>query len=124
MTLLKIDAIVNAANRSLLGGGGIDGAIHNAAGHKLYEECATLGGCETGCSKITRGYKLKCKNVIHTVGPTNRDPRLLRSCYISSLNLAIQHNLRSICFCCISTGIYGYPNNEAAEVAISAVRNW
>lgn len=130
ITILEIDAIVNAANSSLLGGGGVDGCIHRAAGHLLYEECHSLNGCDTGKAKITCGYDLPAKYVIHTVGPiargnvgqSQRDD--LESCYYSSLKLMKDNNLRSVAFPCISTGIYGFPNEPAAEIALKTVQEW
>ncbi|KIH93177.1 hypothetical protein SPBR_03010 [Sporothrix brasiliensis 5110] len=128
LTKMKADAIVNAANRSLMGGGGVDGAIHRAAGFELYEACAPLGGCDTGDAKITPGFHLPARHVIHTVGPVydDGDPqdsdRLLASCYQSSLRLAVASQVRTIAFCAISTGIYGFPSQQAAALAVSTVR--
>ncbi|CAG2115733.1 unnamed protein product, partial [Medioppia subpectinata] len=146
ITALEIDAIVNAANQQLKGGGGglalplllliscqhynhicisVDGAIHSAAGRQLLQsECQTLGGCPTGSSKMTGGYQLPAKYVIHTVGPVGAKPPLLQSCYRSALDLMSSSALKSIAFPCISTGVYGYPNEDAAHIALSTVRKW
>lgn len=126
ITLLKVDAIVNAANRSLLGGGGVDGAIHRAAGKELVAECRTLGGCPVGEARITQGYRLPARYVIHTVGPiyrgTPQDAVLLSRCYQSSLKLAVSHHLKSIAFPAISCGAYGYPIAEACKIAVDICR--
>ncbi|KAJ5347353.1 uncharacterized protein N7506_000606 [Penicillium brevicompactum] len=134
ITKLRVDCIVNAANKSLLGGGGVDGAIHRAAGPKLVEECRGLGRCDTGDARITRGYDLPCIKVIHTVGPiydiemSDEDPlrpeRLLRSCYRRSLKLAVENDMKSIAFAAISTGVYGFPSDEAAEAVLDETRKF
>jgi O-acetyl-ADP-ribose deacetylase (regulator of RNase III) len=129
ITLIAVDAIVNAANRSLLGGGGVDGAIHRVAGPGLVAECATLGGCETGQAKITKGYNLPAKFVIHTVGPVwsggrNDEEKLLADCYRNSLDLAGRHKLKSLAFPSISTGAYRFPVERAAMIALKAVRDY
>ena len=129
ITQLDVDAIVNAANESLLGGGGVDGAIHRAAGPSLLAECRQLGGCPTGQAKMTGGHKLKARHVIHTAGPVYDgggygEADLLRSCYEQSLNLAAEADLTTIAFPCISTGVYGYPKPEACAIAVSAVAEW
>lgn len=129
ITKLKVDAIVNAANCSLLGGGGVDGAIHRAAGPELLQACIPLNGCETGQAKITPGFKLPAKFVIHTPGPIYRDglhgePKLLESCYKNCLTLAEENNCETVAFPAISTGVYGYPWKEATEIAMKTVREY
>lgn len=128
ITTLAVDAIVNAANQSLLGGGGVDGAIHRAAGPQLLEECRTLGGCPTGEARITRGYNLPARFVIHTVGPVYsekpQDSRLLTNCYENSLKLAAKNDVKSIAFPAISCGVYGYPIEDACKIAVDTTANF
>ena len=129
ITKLKVDAVVNAANSTLLGGGGVDGAIHDAAGDELLAECRTLGGCATGAAKITRGYALPAKHVLHAVGPVYAggnayEAELLASCYRESLRLAAEAKLETVAFPCISTGAYGYPAPAACAIAVEAVAAW
>lgn len=129
ITTLRVDAIVNAANSTLLGGGGVDGAIHRAAGPELKKFCATLGGCSIGAARITPGFRLPARYVIHTVGPVwsggeKSEPELLASCYRNSLELALMHGVKTVAFPSISTGVYGYPKKEAAQVALAVMREY
>ncbi|HUG17639.1 MAG TPA: O-acetyl-ADP-ribose deacetylase [Planctomycetaceae bacterium] len=129
ITKLALDAIANAANESLLGGGGVDGAIHRAAGSELLKACRQIGGCPTGEARITSGYQLPARHVIHTVGPVwnggrRGEEETLRSCYRNSLALCVEHELRTIAFPCIAIGVYGYPKGEACRVAVATVREW
>lgn len=129
ITKLAVDAVVNAANETLLGGGGVDGAIHRAAGKELLEECRKLQGCKTGQAKITGGYRLPARHVIHTVGPvwhggSRGEPELLADCYRNSLSLAAENGLKSVAFPAISTGVYGYPKEQAAQIAVGTIKEY